>query len=227
MNKISEKEGKDDRKFELVEEEGEMLGDLNIYIHKLMNYLCEKPKIVAQIIQKTEIKDVKEYLAPLFSNNFYENILSSNKLEYNLIYLLTILLDEEIKNLDNANQFDKFLEKESQCGYLLGELRKKKDIQSFLKNIIQDGIENLEKNYSSLNIILNVNKIDNEFKENFVKYGINIKKLDEEGFEKIDKKQLKQEQKNFNQKYIPSLDKKTLQHLIKEEENNKRMRDFL
>ena len=227
MNKISEKAGKDDRKFELVEEEGEMLGDLNIYIHKLMNYLWEKPKIVAQIIQKTEIKDVKEHLAPLFSNNFYENILSSNNIEYNLMYLLTILLDEEIKNLDNANQFDKFLEKESQCGYLLGELRKKKDIQSFFKNIIQDGIENLEKNYSSLNIILNVNKIDNEFKENFVKYRINIKKLDEEGFEKIDKKQLKQEQKNFNQKYIPSLDKKTLQHLIKEEENNKRMRDFL
>jgi hypothetical protein len=132
MNWIAEKTEKDDRKFELVEEEGEMLRDLNTYIPKLMNYLWEKPKIVAQIIQKTDTKDVEEYLAPLFSNNFYENILSSSYIEYNLMYLLTILLDGEIKNFDNVNQFDKFLE-ESQCGYLLGELRKKMIFNPFLK----------------------------------------------------------------------------------------------
>ena len=241
MNWIAEKTEKDDRKFELVEEEGEMLRDLNTYIPKLMNYLWEKPKIVAQIIQKTDTKDVEEYLAPLFSNNFYENILSSSYIEYNLMYLLTILLDGEIKNLDNVNQFDKFLE-ESQCGYLLGELRKKNDIQSFFKNIIQDGIENLENNYSSLNIILNIDIIDNEFKEKLSNHGINIKKLDEEGFlksenniqyndedtnEKRNKKQFKSEQENFNQKYVPSLDKKTLHQLMKEKEKNKRMKDFL
>ena len=242
MNRISEKTGKDDRKFELVEEEGEMLRDLNTYIPKLMNYLWENPKIVAQIIQKAEIKDVEDHLAPLFSNNFYENILSSSYIEYNLMYLLTILLDGEIKNLDNINQFDKFLEKESQCGYLLGELRKKNDIQSFFKNIIKDGIENLENNYSSLNIILNIDAIDNEFKEKLSNHGISIKKLDEEGFlkgennmqyndedniEKRNKKQFKMEQENFNQEYVPPLDKKTLQQLMKEKENNKRMRDFL
>ena len=137
MNRISEKTGKDDRKFELVEEEGEMLRDLNTYIPKLMNYLWENPKIVAQIIQKAEIKDVEDHLAPLFSNNFYENILSSSYIEYNLMYLLTILLDGEIKNLDNINQFDKFLEKESQCGYLLGELRKKKIFNPFLKILLK------------------------------------------------------------------------------------------
>ena len=241
MNRISEKTGKDHRKFELVEEEAEILRDLKTYIPKLMNYLWEQPKIVAQIIQKTEIKDVEEHLAPLFSNNFYENILSSSYIEYNLMYLLTILLDGEIKNLDNVNQFDKFLE-ESQCGYLLGELRKKNDIQSFFKNIIQDGVENLENNYSSLNIILNIDDINNEFMNKLSKNGISIKKLDEEGFlkcennvqyydedsnEKRNKKQFKLEQENFNQKYVPSLDKKTLHQLMKEKEKNKRMRDFL
>ena len=241
MNRISEKTGKDNRKFELVEEEGEMLRDLKTYIPKLMNYLWEQPKIVAQIIQKTEIKDVEEHLAPLFSNNFYENILSSSYIEYNLMYLLTILLDGEIKNLNNINQFGDFLE-ESQCGYLLGELRKKNDIQSFFKNIIQDGVENLENNYSSLNIILKVDDINNEFMNKLSKKGISIKKLDEEGFlksennvqyydedsnEKRNKKQFKLEQENFNQKYVPPLDKKTLHQLMKEKENNKRMRDFL
>ena len=241
MNRISQKEGKDDRKFELVEGEGELLRDLNTYIPKLLNYLWEKPKLVAQIIQKADLKDVEEYLAPFFSNNFYENILSSSYIEYNLMYLLTILLDGEIKKLNNINEFSDFLEK-SQCGYLLGELRKKNDIQSFFKNIIQDGVENLEINYSSLNIILNVKDINDEFMIKDINNRESIKKLDEENFlkndnnnhfsdediiEKRNRKQFKMEQENFNRKYVPSLDKKALQDLMKEKENNKRMRDFL
>ena len=240
MNMIAEKTGKDNRKFELVEDEGTFLRDLNTYLPKFMNYLWEKPKIVAQVIQKAEIKDVEEQLANLFSNNFYENILSSNYIEYNLMYLLTILIDGEINNLNNINQFGVFLEG-TQCGYLLGEFRKKNDIQSFFKNIIQDDVENLENNYSSLNTILNVGDIDNEFMEKLSKNGVNIKKLDEEVFlkgenkiqydedsiEKRNKKQFKLDQENFNRIYVPPLDKKTLQQIKKEKENNKRMQDFL
>ena len=238
MNRISEKTGKDNRKFELVENNGQILLELDHYISIMMNFLWEKPKIVAQIIQKTEIEDVEEHLAPLFSNNFYENILSSSYIEYNLMYLLTILLDGEIKKLNNINEFSDFLEK-SQCGYLLGELRKKNDIQSFFKNIIQDGVENLEINYSSLNIILNVKDINDEFKNKLFNNQESIKNLDEENFlksgnnsdedsiEKRNRKQLKIEEERFNHIYVPSLDKKVLQDLMKEKENNKRMRDFI
>ena len=77
MNIIAERTGKDDRKFELVEEQGELLRDLNTYLPKLMNYLWEQPKIVVGIIKNADENNLKEYLAPFFTNNFYENILSS------------------------------------------------------------------------------------------------------------------------------------------------------
>ena len=242
---ISERIGKDDRIFELVEDQGEILRDLYTYFPKLMKYLWESPKIVALIIQNTEIKDVKEYLAPLFSNNFYENILSSSYMEDNLMYLLTLLIDGEIQKLTNINQFENFLE-ESQCGYLLEELRRKNDIQAFFKIIISESLENLENNHSSFKINLNAKKINEEFECKIKTNGIDIRKIEEEGFlkvktdsqfsdslslddenEKRNKKQILLEQENFNQKYVPPLDKKALQIKKDEFKDDKKMKDFL
>ena len=245
MNIISERMGKDDRHFELVEDQGEILRDLFTYFPKLMEYLWKSPKIIALVIQNTEAKDVKEYLAPLFSNNFYENILSSSYIEDNLMYLLTLLIDGEIKKLTNINQIENFLE-ESQCGYLLGELRKKNDIQAFFKSIISDSLENLENNHSSLKLNFNINKIYEEFKYKLETSGKDIRKLEEQGFlkiktdgqysdslsldddnEKRNKKQFLIEQENFNQKYVPPLNKKALQTKKDEFKDNKKMQDFL
>ena len=92
--------GKDDRQFELIEDKGEILRDLFTYFPKLMNYLWESPKIVALIIQNTNTKDVKEYLAPFFANNFYENILSSSYIEDNLMYLLGELAGYKLEEKD-------------------------------------------------------------------------------------------------------------------------------
>ena len=245
MNIISERMGKDDRQFELIEDRGEILRDLFTYFPKLMKYLWENPKIVALIIENTNAKDVKEYLAPFFSNNFYENILSSSYIEDNQMHLLTLLIDDEIQKLTNINQIDNFLE-ESQCGYLLGELRKKNDIQAFFKNIISESLENLENNHSSLKINLNANKIYEEFAYKLKTSGKDIRKLEEQGFlkiktdgqysdslsldddnEKRNKKQILKEQENFNQKYVPPLDKKALQAKKDELKENKKMQDFL
>jgi len=245
MNIISERLGKDDRHFVLVEEQGELLRDLYTYFPKLMKYLWESPKIVALIIQNTKNEDVKDYLAPLFSNNFYENILSSSYIEDNLMYLLTLLIDGEIQKLTNINQIQDFLE-ESPCGCLLGELRKKNDIQAFFKAIISDSLDNLENNHSSLKINLNVKEIYDEFKEKLEKSGKDIRKYEEQGFlkikterqlsdslsldddnEKRNKKQILIEQENFNQKYVPPLDKKALQAKKDELKDNKKMQDFL
>ena len=96
---IAERTGKDYRKFELVEEQGELLRDLNTYLPKLMYYLWEQPKIVVGVIKNADKNNLIEYLAPFLSNNFYENILSSYYIEDNLMFVLTLLLEDEINNL--------------------------------------------------------------------------------------------------------------------------------
>ena len=160
MNMILDREKYNDKIFELIDVETQtnLLSDLKIIFSRLMFYLWEKPKIMALILKNAEIKDIKDYLANLVVNNFYENILSSTFIEENLIYVLTLLLNEEINNLLNIEQHSKFLE-ETCCGYLLEELRKKKDIQTFFKNIITEPIENLETNFSNLKLNFDINII--------------------------------------------------------------------
>ena len=135
MNIIAKRMKKDDRIFELIEDQSKLLGSLNSLLQRLMNYLWEQPKVVAEIIKNSEIKDLKTYLAHFFVNNFYENILSSFYIEDNLMYVLTISLENEINNLENINQENNFLN-DTPCGCLLEELRSKNDIQSFFKIII-------------------------------------------------------------------------------------------
>ena len=83
---------------ELVEKPELLLEDLKFYFPNFLFYLWEKPDIMAFLIQKAEISDVKNYLAPLVVNNFYENILSSNFIQENLIYIL-------IYNIQNIFNF--------------------------------------------------------------------------------------------------------------------------
>ena len=85
MNLIAERSNKEERVYELVEQT-EFLRDLNTYFPKLMSYLWDQPNMISLIIQNTDIKDLKNYIAPLFANNFYENILSTYYIEDNLMY---------------------------------------------------------------------------------------------------------------------------------------------
>ena len=96
MNQIFEK---DESILELCQNEKEILGDLKIYISSLFQKLWEKPKLIALIIEHININVLKAHLAPFFAYNFYENIFSDDCIEDNLIYVLTLLMQSEIKNL--------------------------------------------------------------------------------------------------------------------------------
>ena len=108
MNQIVEN---DDINLYLCEDDIKLkiLRELNTYIPFLMKGLWENPKLIALIIEHTDINVLKENLAPFFVHNFYENILSNDCIEDNLIYVLTLLMQSEIKNLNDINQKDKFL----------------------------------------------------------------------------------------------------------------------
>ena len=244
MNIIAERTKKETRVFKLVEDQTELLRDLNTYLPKLMHYLWEQHKVVVSVVKNCEIPLLKEYIAPFFANNFYENILSSYYIEDNLMYVLTMLLDDEINNLTNINQDEHFLD-DTPCGCILEELRRKNDIQGFFKNIIFKSVEDLEVNYSPLNFDFNISHLTEEFKRMSIRETKNKKRMKrddgylkyptdnqsdsislEDGSVVRDKKKFQKEQENFNQKYIPPLNKEALQKVIDEYKNDKNMYDY-
>ena len=84
---MSERLKLDDKKYQLVdknEDQCRFFKELNTYIPKLLFFLWNKPKLISEILYYSDIKLVKEHLAPLIVNNFYENIISSNYIEDNL-----------------------------------------------------------------------------------------------------------------------------------------------
>ena len=93
---ISDRVKQDNTQLELIDIKDELniLGELKFYFPHLMFYLWENPQKMALILQNADITDVKNYLANFIVNNFYENILSPNFIEENLIYVLTLLLHE-------------------------------------------------------------------------------------------------------------------------------------
>ena len=98
-----------------------------VFITSFLNGLWNYPEAIYHILNNSEIDIVKSNLASFIANNFYCNHLSGNYMENNLLYVITMMLKDEIDKLDNINQVDKFLEN-TKCGYLLEELQNMPDI---------------------------------------------------------------------------------------------------
>ena len=214
-----------------------------------MKYLWEEPYLVAKIIINSSIYDVERILAPLICNNFYQNIISPYTIEENLLYVITIVLKEEINDLNSENELDDFLNN-SRCSYLLSELRKKNDVITYAKTVIFNIIEKIENNYSYNILNLNMNYledvIDTLIKEKSLEKDMNILEgfLFEYDFSGEQKnKELKINNKNehlkifeidnvdeikiFNSKYMPRIDEKELEENMKKYKDNQDMIEYL
>ena len=163
-NLIIQKLTEENKIYSLVGNNGDYLGDLNIKINKFLNFLWEEPKLVALLLSNSDINNVKEVLAPLFCNNFYQNILSSYTVEENLLYIIFLMLKDEINKLESINHINDFLN-QTPCGYLLNELKHKNDIKEFSKIVIQSVLEKIEISYSDKVLNLNIDLIENELKK--------------------------------------------------------------
>ena len=245
-NFLRKKNG-DNLESSIAEEPIMILKDLFICLNKYLILLWEDPKMVAKILLNADIKNVKENLAHFFCNNFYQNILSSDTVGDNLLYVFAFMLKEEINKLNSINQLDDFLNNTS-CGYLLSELKEKTDIQSFSKSLIQSIILKIEINYSEKKINLDIESLLNDLKkmENELKrYNKNIDNLEDMLFFKnIDLSINGDDIKNnsyfndfivnrqnsnnlFNEKYVQNLDKKELEKIVTKYENQLNMKDYL
>ena len=208
--------------------------------------MWEEPKIVALLLSNSQKDDVKEYLAPFICNNFYQNILSPYTIEENLLYVIAIMLKEEINKLNSINQINNFLDK-TPCGYLLWELRYKSNIQIFSKNIIYKFIEEIETKCSDNKLNLNIINIVKEIQEtekNLKKNKKNINNLEDLIFVKniniplggneedinldVFKMNNKRQADEFNDKYVSNLTKEELEKIINNKyKDNKNMRDYI
>ena len=127
----------------LIENNYEYLSNINVFISNILRYLWDEPKLLADLLLETDKEDIKEFLAPLICNNFYENILSPNYIEDPLLYIIYLLLKHEINKLKDINtDLDKFLEN-TPCSYLLAQLIEKNDVKEFFKIILENTLEEL------------------------------------------------------------------------------------
>ena len=216
----------------------------------MLEFLWDQPKVVANLLANSNIQDVKQNLASLFVNNFYENILSSVYIEDNLMYIISLLLMEEIKGVDKIEE-NKFLE-ETAGGYVLEQLKNKTDVRTYFKTIILSLVEKLETMSSSKKINFNVKQIEEDFlktkelmDQKFQKTGTKQKVIDRNFFRKSisiadgtpetddfedeylnDVIKDTKEKELFNSKYIPDLTKEEIQKKLKSFEGNKGMKEY-
>ena len=221
-------------KFVLIQDLHQYLLDLHIYIPDFLTLLWEQPVIFSTLLCNSNIKDIKNNLAPFICNNFYENILSPYNIGGHLICLITLILKEEIKNLKSYDNTENFLN-ESPCFYIFKELVKKGEVQSLFENIMIDIVEKMEVSYSSKKLNFNAEKIVKDIdvineKIQKTNPGKKIKDIEKEIFRKnfdvslndpsIDDKEKGKEniRENelaiFNSKYIPNLTKDELEKII-------------
>jgi len=82
------------------------------------------------ILNHSEQRDIKDNLVFLIIDNIYTNNLSGNYIENNLLYILTLMIKDEIDKLTDIEEVETFLDN-TRCGYLLEELQKNSDVQLF------------------------------------------------------------------------------------------------
>ena len=187
---------------ELVQNNKEYMKDLYLYIPKMIHHLWENPSLMAKLLLNTTDVDIKQYLAPLICDNFYENILSPNYLEDKLVLIIYILLEKEINELKDINDSQKFLDN-THCSMLLNELISKKDIKEFFRIILKDNIENFESSSGDMKLVLNptiIEKIVIE-RQKILKKKLSLKKNDKtkEEIPEETKKQISEEEKKMNE----------------------------
>ena len=200
-----------------------MFGETNVYITNLLKHLWENPKIVSILLLNSSKDDIKYNLGDFFVNNFYENIVSTNCVENNLLYLITLLLKDEVKNLKNPGNSENFL-KNSIAGIFLEKLVEKQDIKIYFKNSIGEVIENLKNCFANEELTfdtkkLNANIINNKKDKNdlFIN-GLGIFNYMNKNIE-IGNNHEKDHINDFNKNYIKPLKEDSLNLFLSENQN--------
>jgi len=185
---INRKLGLDDSPYCLNADQGKAFGYHKVFINNILEQLWKEPELMFYIISKCDLEDIRDNLSSFIVNYFYDNILSSSYMEGNLLYLLSLLLKDEINQLDDVNDIDKFLSG-TKCGVLFDHLFKQNDIQVFFKAILMKTVEKLEVLNSNRRIIFDVSLKEKEL----IKYRDSFKKENAQKGKKLNKLEIYKE----------------------------------
>ena len=136
-----EKEKNKNKTYKIIDRDlDNYFSEINLYIPPLFESLWNSPKSISTLLLHAEKEDIKNTLGNLFMNNFYDNISSLKSKDEQLIYIITILLKEEINSLKKENGFLN----NSRCSIILDSFFEKKEIRLYLKTILLDIIEKID-----------------------------------------------------------------------------------
>jgi len=115
-NMIKQRIKKEERKYELIKsklQRDRTFGDLINYVKYIFEYLWKNPYYVSKILLTADNNDIKNCLAHFFTVNFYDNNLSNNNKEGQLLFIIALLVKEEINkfNFNKPNNDIKCLNK--------------------------------------------------------------------------------------------------------------------
>ena len=158
LNLINRKVDSEECPYHLNIEISELFGNERLFIQIILEEIWKKPEIMYLIITKCVPEDINYNLSSFIINNFYNNILSSSYMENNLLYLLSLLLKDEVDQLNSPDDVNFFLN-ETKCGILLDQMFKQNDIQIYFKSIFLKTIETLELLNSNRKIEFSIKKI--------------------------------------------------------------------
>ena len=216
----------------IIENNIDSFGIYKVFIQKFLIKLWENPKIMYIILKNSEIKELKDNLAPFIVDNFYNNYLSGNYVENNLLYIFALMLKDETDKLTDMEQVATFLDN-SRCGYLLNQLIRKIDVQIYFKKMILATITKIE-NYSSRKINFNVNELDKKLRwlkseKEFNKGDSDILKNAKESYKQDSDHSHRKGQQNENNSINNYLIDINIQYLekLKKDDKNKDLNDYI
>ena len=219
---ISERFKNNEFIFKLITEQDEqnkLLGDINNFVPSFLLQLWNNPKSIATILLKSEKNDIKKYLANFVTHNLYYNISSLNHKDEQLIYIIAILLKEEINSLKSI---DNFFFSDNRSGIILEELNKKKEMKLFFKTVVLEIIKKMENDYANSDIIFNPSKIKVKLQElNNNENEQNLKDNNDNNKNNEDDKN-----KNYNSVFLDIIPSELEKELLKYNDN-KDMKDFI
>ena len=219
-----------------------------VYITSFLKIIWSYPELIFLILKNADITEFKNNLADFVVNNLYCNNMSTNYMENNLLYVITMMLKDEIDQLNNKSEISLFLE-ETKTSFLLEQMVKMPDVQIYFRKIIFKMVEKIE-NYGSLkkinfNMDLTYHDLKNFIEQENKKLGKKNKKTTEElSMKYINTRIIEQSMNNQEEdsedeeddkikniitfdenfkKYGKSIEKKELEELEKKaEKNNKK-----
>ena len=196
--------------------------DFSRFIPFFMRYFWDNPKSLYEILSKLNENESKT-IAKFVSHNLYDKLFSSNNNDQQLIYIIALLLKDEINSLKNdVIESNKFLGN-STLSFILKQIIFKKDVQYFFKATLDEIVKKVEINTSKNPIIFSIDNILKRLEkcDNTVTNALQKELLKE------NKVQINKKISIFNNNYIVNITTEDLKNKLTTTYESGEMKDYL